>query len=501
MDSEDKIHFRLLARSPILFIAQTWGLIPQPLKPECIEEVRELIDAGRLSEINVKQFDSFIRGKHITWQQWVILLAVERAIANKAPKRIAIRSGHGVGKDCTLAWLIFWYLFTRKNSQIPCTAPTADQLYDVLWKEIAKWHKLMPARIHAQFEWSMMYLRFKHSPETWFARARTAKKEQPEALAGVHSQYVFYVADEASGIPDEVFNTAEGSLTTQNILFMMISNPTRLLGYFYYAFHRDEKLWQTLAFSSIDSPIVDKEYNEGIKAKFGEDSDEYKIRVLGEFPRADAIDDRGYVPLLLEEDLKQIEDTGRLRNPRMGVDPSGEGDDETVWVIRDSFKAKLVAKEKISNAKSIAQKTITLMDFYEIPDTNVFVDNFGVGANVAQELGLAGLRVNGVNVGEKADDTDRFVNKRAENFIRVKEWLRLGGELIQNNKWKELLTIRYRRELSGKVKIMSKDDMRKDGIPSPNVADALMLTFYQREGWRQESKQLENEIDELCNVY
>ena len=108
-------------------------------------------------------------------------------------------------------------------------------MYDVLWKELVKWLKLMPEQIQGLYEWSNTYIRVKERPETWFARAKTARKEAPEALAGVHGDYVMFVIDEASGVPEEIFNTAEGALTSSDILVIMISNPTRLIGYFYEA--------------------------------------------------------------------------------------------------------------------------------------------------------------------------------------------------------------------------------------------------------------------------
>ena len=444
--------YKQIQKSPLFFIKLIWKLEPQ------------------------KKGEKFVKGKHITWQQVKLLKAVEDAINGKSKKRISVRSGHGTGKDCCLAWLILWYLFAFKDAQIPCTAPTSDQIYDVLWKEVSKWHKLMPEEIQNKYEITSDYIRVTESPETWFARARTGRKENPEALAGVHGDFVFIVADEASGIPDEIYNTMEGALTGEEVLIVLVSNPTRLIGYFYDTHHKDKDNWNTLHFNSEQSPIVDKTYVNRIIDKHGKDSDEYRIRVTGDFPREDSMDDKGYVPLFSENDFNIIEETDFIGEKRMGIDPAGDGDNKTVWIVRDEFKAEIVAKEATSTAKSIAQKTLTLMDFYKVKDTHVFVDNFGAGANVVQELGLSGKRVNGVNVGDQAFE-DRFLNLRAEAYWKTKQWIRQGAELVDNKGWDELLTIRYRRELNNKLKIMSKIDMKKEGYPSPDYADALMLTF------------------------
>jgi hypothetical protein len=182
-------------------------------------------------------------------------------------------------------------------------------MYDVLWKEIAKWLNCMPEPIQKKFEWSTSYVRVTEKPETWFARAKTARKETPEALAGVHGDYVMFLIDEASGVPEEVYNVAEGALTGENVLVVMISNPTRTTGYFYESHRPNNKLWHGLHFNSLDSPIVDNEFVQRIKEKHGDDSDEYRIRVMGDFPRIEGLDDRGYSPLFVEADLKEAETT------------------------------------------------------------------------------------------------------------------------------------------------------------------------------------------------
>jgi len=378
-----------------------------------------------------------------------------------------------------LSWVILWYLFCHKDAQIPCTAPTSDQMHDVLWKEVAKWLQKMPPEIKEKYEWSNNYIRIVESPETWFARAKTARKESPEALAGVHGDYVLFLIDEASGVPEEIFNTAEGALTDKRAIVIMISNPTRLIGYFYDSHNSDKENWECLHFSSEDSPIVDKEYVERILDKHGKESDEYAIRVQGNFPKADAMDEAGYMPLFLKEDLRFTEADSFIGETRMGVDPAGAGKDKTVWVVRDNFKAKIVAVEKTSNSKSIAQKTLTLMQYYNVSPEYVVVDNFGVGANVAQELAMAGKQVQALNVGEKCEkeeDSELFQNIKAMGFWKAREWVRKGGELVNHSSWDELLTIRQRKELNGKMKIMGKIEMKKKGLKSPDHADAFMMT-------------------------
>jgi len=470
-------------KSPTFFIERMWKLKPQPLKPE----YKEIAEKSPLREYQAEWFESFIRGKHITWQQWTILLAVEKALRGEASKRISVKSGHGIGKDATLSWLILWYLFCFKDSQIPCTAPTSQQMYDILWKEISVWLNKMPREIKALYDWQINHIRMVESPETWFARAQTAKKETPEALAGVHGRYVFLISDEASGVHDLVYTTAEGALTGMDFFFMMISNPTRLIGFFYDSHHSDAHNWQNLTFNAEESPIVERQFIERIIDRYGRDSDEYRVQVQGEFPKKGLVDTKGYVPLLVEEDIKFAPDTPFIGSKRIGIDPAGTGQNKSEWVVRDSFKAKVVAEELTSTPKTGAQKTLTLLGFFKILGKDCWLDNFGEGSNWGQELALTpGIvesrkKINAVSFSDDPDDK-RYLNKRAEMYWRTREWLRRGGEIVRDEELKrQLLSIRYREELSGRIKIMSKDEMRKEGISSPDKADSLALTFYKEE--------------------
>lgn len=488
--------FKSMRASVIFFIEKMWGLKPQPLKEE--NKIRMqgilLFSTGELWQEKIKTiqadwFEPFEKGKHITWQQWLILLCVEKAIRNEAPKKITISSGHGIGKTADISWIILWFLFTNYNAQVPVTAPTADQMYDVLWKELKLWIDKMPKTIKAQYEWGKDHVRMVESAETWFARAKTSSKENSEALAGVHADHVLTIADEASGVEEQIFNTAEGAWTSGNILVILISNPTRPDGYFFDTHHKLGANWQRLQFSSIDSPVVDKEYEASIAERHGRDSVEYGIRVLGKFPNAGMMDESGYVSLLSERNITEREDVRDdefSRNSILGVDPAGDGDDKTSWVIRDQFKAKKLHEEAKSTPKTIAERTITFIEKFKLNPYNVIVDAFGVGQDVGKEIAIATngrFNVRTVNTGELSDteqDAELYLNQRAEFFYKSKLWLQSGGEIVQNKNFREeLLTIKYKRNIRGKIQIMPKVEMKKKyGTKSPNDADAFSLTFF-----------------------
>ncbi len=195
--------------------------------------------------------------------------------------QVAVRSGHGVGKSTTEVWSKYWFLFTRPHARVPCTAPGRPQLEDVLWPESAKW--LQNSKIAPFFRWTKTKVYFVGYEETWFATMRTAAK--PENMQGFHGDHMLWILDEASGLEDEITEVIEGSLTggTDNKI-LMCGNPTQLSGLFHRAFHREADLWRGMKISCLDSPRVSKTYIEKMR-RFGEDSDIYRVRVLGEFPR------------------------------------------------------------------------------------------------------------------------------------------------------------------------------------------------------------------------
>lgn len=493
-DEKDVRMFKEMQKSPILYVKNTWHLIPQRVKPEYEEKLKAILllmwddwEFGK-RQIKAEWFQPFRKDQDITWQQWLILISVEKALRGEASRKISVTSGHGTGKSASVSWLILWFLFVFYDAQVPCTAPTADQMYDVLWKELSLWINRMPTSVKSKYDWGSDHVRMIESPATWFARAKTASKENTEALAGVHSEHVLTIADEASGIPEQVFNTAEGAWTSGNILVILISNPTRINGYFYDTHHKLKHLWQTLQFSSIDSPIVDDDYESKIAERHGRDSTEYGIRVLGQFPKEDTMDEGGYVALLNEKNINEREDVNThefSKNSILGVDPAGDGDDKTSWVIRDQFKSKKLHEEAKSTSKSIAEKTITFIEEYKLNPWNVVVDAFGAGKDVGKEIALATkgrLNVTTVNTGEPCElerDQELYLNKRAMCFWKLRVWMMSGGEIIMNKNLKEeLLTLKYKRNLRGKIQIMPKVDMKKKyGYKSPNDADAFSLTF------------------------
>lgn len=520
-------------RSILTFIKEVWGLTPQLVRPEYEERwqaalkttgdeweaAKETIDAewfGTYDEgARAWRWHGYEKGRNLTWQQTLILIGIEKAVRGESARHLTIRSGHGIGKSATCSWIILWYLFCYYQAQVPCTAPTSQQMHDVLWKELAIWINRMPERFREVYEWQSDYIRVRYDAESWFARARTSTKENTEAIAGVHADHVAIVVDEASGVPEQVFNTAEGALTSGNVLVILISNPTRLTGYFYDSHHKNKADWQRFAFDCEQSPIVDREYVERQEKRHGRNSDEFRIRVAGEFPREEAMDDAGYVALVPSTRVIVVPSAGRpvfIGRRILGIDPSGEGSDEAAFVMRDRFRAEALKTINSTNAREIAELAITMAQDFELLSGDLVIDGFGIGAQVAAEIAIAtqgkleacvvltGHRPKdeeklNANLFARRDDEmddaaeDLYLNLRALLAFRTRAWLLTGGQLVDgqsvdNSAFRnEVAVIKYKRSLHGnRIQLMPKPEMQKLRIPSPNRFDALSLTFYREIG-------------------
>jgi len=490
----DKHPFIELQNDIIKLVEYGWSLEPQPLLPEYEGTPAEEWEAkhfGVLTKTDIHgvehwEWPTFVRGKHLTWQQAKVMYYINQSKLGGLMK-IAIAAGRGVGKTFLESVVIHWALIQCRDAQGAATSYSRELLYDILWKELAKTHRKARPEFKSLFHWSATRFSIAESPETWFISSKTGKKENPEALAGMHGDFVLIMADEGSGVPNEIFETALDGLTEENYLVFIASNWRRLTGFFNDVCKGSDE-FVVLQFNSLHSPLYDVQKAIDIAKSDGTESDRYKVEVLGLSPDADSVDDKGYVPLLSKSDLRITTTTQFSDVRRIGLDPSGGGQDEAVWVLRDNFRAKVIGRLMMTGMtpsqaeKLMGETTLTFLKEYDVPIYELFIDNFGIGANVAMEV-LNGYRGDGkpkgINVGEPADKPDEFINKRAEASWRLREWLRSGGELVEDpdDGWSENLTIRYKHNLKGRVQIMSKEMMKKEGYKSPNTFDALMLTF------------------------
>ena len=410
----------------------------------------------------------------LPWQREVM-----DAIAT-GERRISVRSGHGVGKSSCAAAIILWYLTTRFPAKVVVTAPTASQLYDALFAEAKRRLKEMPEAVSKLLEATSDRIVLKSSPTEAFCSARTSSKERPESLAGVHSENVLLIADEASGIPEEVYESAAGSMSGHAATTLLLGNPTRTSGFFYRT-HTDLKNdWWTKKVSCADSPLVSTDFITDMAKRYGEESAAYSIRVLGEFPQAD---EDTYIPLFLIEDATRRDVEESPTAPVVwALDVARYGRDRSALAKRKGNH--LIEKIKTWRDKSTMELSGIILNEYEttpIMDRpqEILVDVIGVGAGVTDRLIELDLPARGINVAESASLSDKYMRLRDELWGKAREWFEAKECVIPEDAAliHELAAPRFAFTSSGKIKIESKDELRKRGIKSPDLADAFCLTF------------------------
>ena len=255
---------------------------------------------------------------------------VEALIAIRDKNKISIKSGHGVGKSAFLAWLVIWWLSTRYPSKIACTAPSAHQLFDVLWSEIGTWLRKAIPEIREQFIVKSDKIELVGGGSETFAVARTSRKESPDALQGFHSPNMLFLVDECSGVDDVIFQVASGAGSTEGSKMVLTGNPTRTSGYFAKS-HEVDSLFHRMTVSCLDARMVSRSWIEEMKTDWGEDSAVYKVRVLGEFPDSDS---DALIPLDLVLDAVNRDIVQATTQTVWGVDVARYGADRSCLVKR-----------------------------------------------------------------------------------------------------------------------------------------------------------------------
>jgi phage terminase large subunit len=392
---------------------------------------------------------------------------------------IAVKSGHGIGKSATEAWAILWFLFTHPHAKAPCTAPTGHQLDDILWPEVGKW--LDKSNFKSAFEHTKTKLYMRGHEKTWFAVPRSCSV--PENLQGFHGDHVLFVVDEASGVPKEIMEVIEGALTNEGSHLLMCGNPTQITGTFFDAFHRDRALYKTFTFNGELSKLVSPDYCERVALKFGRESDVYRVRVLGDFPRGnpDAL-------IRLDEvepavNRKGVTDEGPIE---LGVDPARYGDDMSVICSRKG--AKVFPFDEFGGINTtrltgeVSKRVKELRKKFNYKETiRVKVDDTGIGAGVTDQLELiAGnedinIEVCPINFGwEGNSDYAKYAGvmwghiKDILSEISIPE----DAELIS-----QLTSRKYTLAIDGRIVLEKKEEMKRRKLPSPDKADAIALAF------------------------
>jgi hypothetical protein len=392
----------------------------------------------------------------------------------------ATSSGHGIGKSALVAWIILFIMSTRPFCKGVVTANTGEQLKTKTWGELGKWKKRCITGHWFSYNNGKGNMNIYHNDhtETWRCDATTSREENSESFAGLHAanSSPFYIFDEASAVPDKIWEVAEGGMTDGEPFWFVFGNPTRNTGRFRECFRKFRHRWKNRKIDSRKAKMTNKDKIQEWVDDYGEDSDFVKVRVRGEFPNMSI---KQFIP----EDTVQAARGKILRTEQFSFapviltcDPAWEGDDSLVIGKRQGLQFDILKViPKNDNDVHVANLLANYEDQYNADA--VFIDaGYGTGIlSAGKTMGRLGWRL----IWFSGESTDLgYFNKRAEMWGLMKKWLAEGGAIPDDD---ELVTDLTGPEtvprVDGKIQLESKKDMKARQLPSPNKADALALSF------------------------
>lgn len=403
--------------------------------------------------------------------------------------RIAVRSGHGVGKSAAMAWVRHWGMSTMVDCRGIVTANTGLQLTTKTLPEFSKW---ATTAVNAHWFDGTMAWRYALDPvhrETWRFDAVTWAAENPAAFAGLHNarRRIILLFDEASEIHRIICETSEGALTDEDteIIWLAFGNPTVTTGWFAERFGAARSVWHTMEIDARTVRRTNKALIEEWAKHYGEDSDFFRVRVKGQAPRAGSTQLIGHD---LVEAAMGREPVPSIHDPLVfGVDVARFGDDQSVIFRRRGFDGASWPPISYRGLDTMQLAARVANQVQEDKPDGVFVDEGGIGAGVVDRLRQLGVPCQGVNFGSAADTgalgasgaaLESYANKRAEMWGGVRSWLRRGGCVPSNRELRDDLTgVQYGFDREGRIQLERKEDMKKRGLASPDYGDALALTF------------------------
>ena len=436
-------------------------------------------------------------------------------------RRVAVKSGNGLGKDFTAAVAVLWYLYRHNPGIVLSTAPTFRQVRHVLWRQIRRLHRGASDLLGG----TLLDTRWELAEDRY---ALGLSADGADQFQGFHCENVLVVVDEAEGVDEEIYEAVEAVMTSENPRLLLIGNPTRTDGSFHRAFHEEAGIYRTFTISALESPnvkagevkipgLVTAEWVKERRVAWRENSDRYRSRVLGEFPRrgednliamkdieaavyegedeftgikgmngmegmflgdgdiSDGVGANNYSPLRDDPfGMFLPEVAGRVV---IGVDVARFGSDRTVVLMRRGDT--VVSIRTFSRIDTMATAGQVMVAVRERRPDAVNVDAIGIGAGLADRLREQGVPARDVNVAEQPRRDRTCLNLRAEGYQSLARRFRdrriripRDAELIS-----ELATLRYEYDSRGRLRMESKASMKKRGVGSPDKADALMLAF------------------------
>lgn len=400
----------------------------------------------------------------------------ELVIAASDPEaRVAVKSCQGAGKTSTLTWLTMLFLLTLEDCRILITAPSAQLLDRVFHSEFLKWYARLPEIFKAFFEVKKESVHIKGKPYQ-MASLVTGNPSNIEGIQGGHATNYIIFGDEASGLEEKVFDTLLGTLGAGSGRFILTSNPVRNSGRFYEIFASDNKRWKKITFSALVSAQISKNWIEDMREMYSEEDDNWRIRVLGEFGR---FGEQQFIPSsTIETAARNFIDYKVYANyPKIaGVDVARFGADQTVFTLRQG--PKLVDITKFSNLDTMEVSARVIDYAQRFSPSTIYIDSIGVGAGVFDRCSELGLPVKEVVVSHKSTKPNVYANFRAQLWGELRDWMSNGGDIPDDRDLlSQLNSMQYTYNNKMQILLMTKKDIKRMGLPSPDIADSLALTF------------------------
>ncbi len=423
------------------------------------------------------------------WQLQILEDIRDGLLTRDAAIQLAVASGHGIGKSALVAWIILWAFSTAPDTLGVVTANTEAQLKTKTWARLGEWFNMFIGRSHFHLTATALLSRDPSRERTWRIDLIPWSEKSTEAFAGLHNKgkRLLLVMDEGSGIPDKIYEVAEGALTDANteIIWCVFGNPTRNVGRFREMFDgRFAKFWKPRQIDSRSVSITNKTQIAKWLETYGEDSDWFRVRVRGVFPR------HGLMEFFSAAEIDAAmsrEVSVAVTDPlALGVDVARFGANNSVLFFRKGRDARSLPRRIFNGLDTVAlaNEVFSAREAYHAD--GIFIDGGGVGGGVVDNVRNLHLFCFEVQFGSRdfvggtvtGNSGERYANKRAEMYGALRSWLK-GGALPNDPQLRQqMLAIKYTYNIRDEILLESKEDMMadNDGL-SPDDLDALVLTF------------------------
>lgn len=417
------------------------------------------------------------------WQRQILGLIgqhLESPATRHNPLRVAVASGHGIGKSALVSMIIDWAMSTCEDTKVIVTANTGTQLATKTVPEIHKWFGRSINAHWWELKATSITIRDQEHSKLWRMDAIPWSAHNTEAFAGAHNKgkRIVVIFDEASAIEDPVWEVAEGALTDEDteILWLAFGNPTQNTGRFRECFGKFKHRWKIFQIDSRTVEGTNKAQIDKWIEDYGEDSDFVRVRVRGEFPRAGSSQ---FIPSDIVAAARKYKAEAYGALPKvLSVDVARFGDDQTVVGIRQGRRFQILGKYRGKDTVWVANEVIRHITEQK-PDATV-VDADGLGAGVVDQINYRGFssRLFEFHGGASANDATAYYNRRAEVWGSMRDWLMAGAEIPDDPEIETDLTApEYGFSNKQQIQLEKKEDMKKRGLASPDIGDCLAMSF------------------------